>query len=123
MLARFRPYKSQWVLRPFLEAYLVVAEALTHRDPDAPVDRKPFLRDCLALGEQYLLQRRIESAESVSMVLFGTALDLAANRGLLEPGPDVAARREAFRAEIRTVLARIDRVDVLVAGRAAGLFD
>ncbi len=127
-LRRFRPYKSHWVLRPFLEAYLVAADALARHDPDEEIDPKPFLRRCLALGEQYRLQRRIESAESVSMTLFGTALDLAANRGLVVPapevpGPDLEARREAFAAEIRAALHRIDRVDVLVAGRAAGMFE
>jgi len=42
-------------------------------------------------------QHRLRSSESVSALLFQTALQLARNRGLLE-GDDLAARRAAFLA-------------------------
>ena len=86
----FRPFNAHRVLRPFLHAYLVVADALVRENPDAPFDQNAFLGRCLARGKQYLLQRRIQSGESVSKVLFETALRLAGNRGLLERGtPDL----------------------------------
>ena len=77
---------------------------------------------CLALGKQYQLQRRIRSAESVSRVLFETALRLARNRGLLEPGTaDLEARRRAFAEEIQRAVRRAEAIDVLAASRRAGL--
>src|SRR5439155_23737774 len=94
LLRRFRPFSAHRVLRPFLEAYRVVADALGRLDPAAPFDEDALLRACLALGQQYVLQRRIVSAESVSRGLFATALRLARNRDLVDPGAsDLAARR------------------------------
>jgi len=118
----FRPHLADWVLRPFVEAYSVLADALEHRDYRSEVDRKDLLAECMALGRQYLLQRRIQSPESVSTVLFGTGFKLADNRRLLEPGgPGQLERRRAFAAEIREVLRRMDAVAALAAAKRAGL--
>ncbi len=118
----FMPFSAHRVLRPFVEAYRVVGDALERRDPAAPVDEAALLATCLALGQQYRLQRRIRRAESVSKVLFASALRLAANRGLLTPAaPDLLERRRDFAAEIRNVIRRIDAVDALAASRLAGL--
>jgi glycerol-3-phosphate O-acyltransferase len=124
LLPRIRPFSAHRVLRPFLEAYRVVGDALERRDPAEPLDENSFLNDCLALGKQYTLQRHIKSAESVSKVLFGTALKLAANRELTDPdGEDLAARREAFAEELREAIRRVDAVEALVRARHSGLID
>ena len=89
---------------------------------DAPFDEADFITRCLALGKQYQLQRQIRSAESVSRVLFQTALSLARNRGLIDPAQkDLAARRAVFAEEIRGAIRRVDAIDALDAGRRAGL--
>jgi len=120
----FRPFSAHRVLRPFLEAYRVVADALERRDPCSPVEEGEFLSACLARGTQYELQRRILSPESVSQVLFANALGLARNRDLVEPrAPDLAARRRAFAEEIRHAIRRVDVIEALVASRHAGLID
>jgi glycerol-3-phosphate O-acyltransferase len=68
------------------------------------------------------LQRKIRSSESVSKVLFETALKLAGNRNLLDPtAPDLVARRKAFAGEIDNVIRRIDAIATLAAARFAGL--
>jgi glycerol-3-phosphate O-acyltransferase len=122
VLPRIRPFSAHRILRPFLEAYRVVGDALDRRDPTQPVEEGPFLKECLALGRQYELQRHIKRRESVSKVLFGTALRLARNRGLLESdGGELAARRRAFAEEIREAIRRVDAVEALVRARQAGL--
>jgi glycerol-3-phosphate O-acyltransferase len=99
------------VLRSFLEAYQVVADRLCALPPDAKFDEKSFLASCLGLAQQYRLQHRIWSSESVSKELFVTGLDLARNRGLVEAkNGDVdglAARRKAFATEIAEEVRRI----------------
>jgi len=116
-----RPFTAHRVMRPFLESYQVVSEGLALRDPALAFDEARFLDDCLHLGNQLLLQRRIHSAASVSKVLFQTALRLADNRGLLEPGPeDLDARRAAFAHEVRDALRRVQVIDALAASRRAG---
>ena len=83
-----------------------------------------FVSECIGLGKQYHLQRRIHSAASVSKVLMHTALRLAENRGLLEVGaPDLAARRRSFAEEIRATIRRVEAVDALAASRRVGLID
>ena len=122
LLRRTRPYAAHWVLRPIVEAYHVVADALVARDYRVDVDRKAFIPECLALGRQYLAQRRIRSPEGVSTVLYETAIKLADNRGLLEGG-DIGTleARGAWAAEIRALVGRIDAVSALVEAHRTGM--
>ena len=102
------------VLGSFLEAYMVVGDRLAAHPP-GPVEERPFLDECIGVGRQYRLQQRIHSAESISKELFRSALALAGGRGLLaDPGTDpekavdIARRRDAFAAELREVVDRVD---------------
>jgi glycerol-3-phosphate O-acyltransferase len=90
------------VLRPFVEAYGVVAEQLAKHDPSAPLDEKEFVVECIAVGQQQLVRGRIAAAESISGELFGGALRLASNRGL----KDQESRR-AFADEVADVDRRL----------------
>ncbi len=126
LVRRLRPLLAHRVLRPFVEAYHVVADVLTRRPASGAADEAEVLAACSALGRQYALQRRIRSAESVSRVLFQTALALARNRGLLdaEAGDQtIAVRRAELAGELREVIRRIDAIDALAAGRRAGLVE
>lgn len=121
-LARsIRPFSAHRVLRPFFEAYRVVTDTLEHQTADAG-DERAFLQACLALGKQYRLQKRIRSAESISRALFGTALKLARNRGLLQgEAAETAERRRRLAGEIRQAIRYIDAIESLARGRQAGL--
>ncbi len=81
------------VLRPFLDAYHIVADRLAAAE-DESFDEDSFLTECLEVGKQWELQRRIASAESRSMELFKTALRLARHRELVD-GSDDPAHRQA----------------------------
>lgn len=99
------------VLRPFLESYLVVADCLAATSPGHRLHERVFLRECLGLGQQWLLQRRLTSAESVSLELFKTGLALARHRGLEGPGGTGLERaRQAFVDELRETLALLATV-------------
>ena len=124
IVRRFKPFNAHRVLRPFIEAYRVVGDALERQDAATPVDENAFLSTCLALGKQYRLQRRIRREESVSKVLFGTAVRLARNYNLLTPdGDELVDRRRTFARDIRAVIRRIDAIEALAASRVAGLID
>ena len=101
------------VLRSFADAQLVVAERLAARDPRTAVERDAFVAECMAVGRQMLLQRRIDRPEAVGREVFDAALRLAGNRDLVDPGrEDVRARREAWHAEVRAL---VDDLDALRA--------
>jgi glycerol-3-phosphate O-acyltransferase len=116
LLKQARPLTAHGVLRSFVEAYTVVADTLAAHDPSF-VDEKKLLADCGAVGRQYLLQKRIQSEESVSKHLFQTGLQLVKNQKLLEATDNVAQRRRAFAAELRDIMRRIDTVEALAEER------
>ena len=53
-----------------------------------------------------MAQQRLRSSESVSVLLFATALQLARNRRLFDPGLELGKRRAAFLSELRDLLIR-----------------
>ncbi len=122
VVRRFKPFSAHRILRPFVDAWRTVADALLRHDVTKPVEEGPFIDTCLALGKQYVRQKRVHSEESVSKVLFGTALKLAGNRKLLT-GEGLAERRKAFAEELKDVVRRLDAIESLAASRRAGLID
>jgi glycerol-3-phosphate O-acyltransferase len=99
------------VLRPFLDAYHIVADRLATLE-DESFDEEAFLAECLEVGKQWELQRRIASAESRSMELFKTALWLARHRELVHgfEDPGIAERRRQFADEIATAIRRVNAI-------------
>jgi glycerol-3-phosphate O-acyltransferase len=102
-------------VRPFVEAYRLVADVLA--SDDGLADDAEVIRRAFGLGRQYVAQRRLRSSESVSVLLFQTALQLARNRGLFEPGEDLPKRRAAFLTELRGLIRRLDRIEDLAVRR------
>jgi len=96
---------AHWVLQPWLEAYLVVADELVAYQDQ--YEEEAFLESALQRGEQYVLRRKIKPA-SVSTAIFKTALQLAGHRGLLVAGQ--IEKRKALAAEIASVLAHIETI-------------
>jgi glycerol-3-phosphate O-acyltransferase len=106
-LEQGRPLVAPLVLRPFLDAYHLVADRLAAWE-DEELDEPRFLDECLRVGKQWALQGRLASEESVSLELFKPALQLARHRGLIDPGaPDLPKRRADFRDELRETVRRV----------------
>jgi glycerol-3-phosphate O-acyltransferase len=121
LLAEMRPLVSQVIVRPFVEAYRLVADVLASEHvavgKAGMADDAEVKARALGLGHQYVAQGRLRSSESVSVLLFQTALQLARNRGLFDPGEDLGKRRAAFLTELRDLLRRIDRIEDLAVRR------
>ena len=115
LLAHMRPLVSHVIVRPFVEAYRLVADVLAA--DDAPTEDAEVIRQALGLGQQYVAQGRLRSSESVSVLLFQTGLQLARNRGLFEPGEDLAKRRADFLTELRDLLRRLDQIEDIAIRR------
>lgn len=108
------------VLRPFLDAYHIVADRLAELE-DESLDEEAFLTECLQVGKQWELQRRIASAESRSMELFKTALRLARHRELVD-GSDaehIAKRRQEFADEIAAATRRVNVIAEMARRRVS----
>ncbi|HET6392727.1 MAG TPA: glycerol-3-phosphate 1-O-acyltransferase [Blastococcus sp.] len=104
------------VLRSFVDAQLVVAERLAARDPRTPVVEADFLGECGGMGQQMLLQGRLHGPESLSRELFASALQLARNLDLVDPGrEELARRRQEWATQVRDVVRRVVVIDELDA--------
>jgi glycerol-3-phosphate O-acyltransferase len=109
-LGKSRLMVSPLVLRPYLDAYRVVARCLADLE-DAPATEAEVVSAALRIGQQWALQRTLASEESVSGEMFTTALQLAAHRDLLRAeAPELVARRRQFVEEIEDFAAAIRRL-------------
>src|SRR5208282_6708563 len=65
LLSQMRPLVSHVIVRPFVEAYRIVADVLAGDDvptaADGSADRDEVTRRALGLGRQYVAQRRLRS--------------------------------------------------------------
>jgi glycerol-3-phosphate O-acyltransferase len=109
LLRAKRPLIAGAMLRPFFEAYEIVADVLC--DAPAEIDEKDLTTRSLGLGRQYAAQDRVRSNESVSALLFATARQVALDQRLLAAAPDLDERRRAFRDELCAILADMDRIE------------
>ena len=94
LLRARRPLIAGAMLRPFFEAYEIVADVL--RDAPAEIDEKDLTKKALGVGRQYIAQNRVRSNEAVSALLFATARQVVADQNLLAPAADLAERRTGF---------------------------
>lgn len=121
LLEKIRPFHAHRTVRAFADAYQIVADRLSMLGGEPVTDSAELLRDCIAWGKQYTLQRRIRSPESVSKVLLQNGIKLAENRGLFEGEPAVLEKdRRVFVEELRGVIRRIRVIDALARQRMAG---
>jgi glycerol-3-phosphate O-acyltransferase len=110
LLRRAKPLVAHLVLRPYLDAYLIVAERLAAHGAE-PFDEPRFLDECVRVGRQLELQHRIASAESVSMELFKTAVRLARHRGLIDgTAPTIEQHRKQFADEVAIASRRANAI-------------
>ncbi|MCV7354451.1 glycerol-3-phosphate 1-O-acyltransferase [Mycolicibacterium fluoranthenivorans] len=109
LLRAKRPLLGSAMLRPFVEAYEIVADVL--RDAPAEISEKELTKLALGVGAQQVAQGKVRSNESVSALLFATARQVVADQKLLGRAPDLSQRRSAFLAELRDILTDMDTVE------------
>ena len=112
-----RPAISPIVLRPFVEAYYVVAETLVVLGGStATADELKELS--LRMGNQLLALGTIETAEAVSTTLFASGIKTAESRGLLSANLTERATYADTLKEVLDVLNLIDATDDVPADQA-----
>lgn len=116
-LDAMRPALSPIVLKPFFEAYFVVAETLVVLG-DSPVTVDELKGLSLRMGNQLLALGAIKTAEAVSTTLFASGIKAAESRGLLTAGlPKRSGYAHALK-EVLQVLNLIDAADDVPVGQA-----
>lgn len=102
----FQP-KSPIVLRPFFEAYHVIAATLAAAGSD-PLTESELAERSLLMGEQFAAHGDISNREAVSTALFGTGIKLASSRGLLTASEEA---RSEFHSELREILGTLRAIN------------
>ena len=102
------------VLRPFAEAYSVVADVMLAADGAGALTKDEIVAGALKMGKQAFLQRRISSEESIGKLMFSNGYKLAENRGLVRGGTDMKAARMSFVRELNDVTARLHQISEIV---------
>lgn len=120
LLADMTPLVSHAVLRPFAEAYSIVANVLLEQGRNDEADEKTIVAGALKLGRQAFLQRRITSEESIGKLMFQNGYKLAENRALVPgAGQQLHAARQAFARDLDDVTRRLRQIgDIARAQRA-----
>lgn len=107
ILTEIRPVIGHGTLRPFIEAYLLMARSLRMENTVATADKRALIDRALTLGKQRVLQQRIHCEESVSSNYFENAIKIAENLNLLEISADIQERRQQWLDELRQITANI----------------
>lgn len=104
-------YSAHLTLRPFFDAYAVVARQLVDAGDVADLEEDRFLARCLVLGQQWAMQGIVASEESASKEMFRNALQLASHLGLVgAPAGDLRGRRADFERELDAIRKDIVRL-------------
>ena len=118
VLASMTPHVAHAVLRPFSEAYYVVA-GLAEEHGDEPLPEKSALVDeALKIGRQAYMQKRITSLESIGKLMFSNGYDLLDNLGLAQSViRGLGMRRSAFVDELKHVAHGLKTIQEMSADR------
>lgn len=111
LLRAKRPLMADAMLRPFFEAYEIVADVLC--DAPADIGDKELTERAMGVGSQYAAQGVVSSNESVSALLFTTARQLVADQKLIGSSPDLRERRQAFLQELHGIIEDMERIHQL----------
>ena len=113
-LASFKPLVAHASLRPYIEAYRVVADVFARLDASESLDKKASMNASFKYARQAYLQRRIHSKASIGQILFNNGYQLMDSYGLVEGGgPEVAEQRRRISRRFRVLAHRLERIRAL----------
>jgi glycerol-3-phosphate O-acyltransferase len=122
LVCALQPPLGPGTLRPFLDSYLVVAEALLLADAETAGDAKGMIRFCMRLGHERALQHRISSEESAAKAYLENGLLVARARGLFAGDEDAReAARRAHHDELLALSHHLALLATLAANRRLGV--
>ncbi|MCI5048225.1 MAG: 1-acyl-sn-glycerol-3-phosphate acyltransferase [Aquisalinus sp.] len=120
LLETISPLFAHGALKPYIEGYSVMAEALMRLRPGDDSDEKTLVAACLKLGKAAVLRRQITGEEAIAKQIFSHAYLLAEHRGLVgEDARDMTGRRVAFAREMNELQRRLRLIEAINARRRA----
>ncbi|MBT8079536.1 MAG: 1-acyl-sn-glycerol-3-phosphate acyltransferase [Gammaproteobacteria bacterium] len=105
---------AESVLRPYLDAYHIVATMLLEGPADVEADPATFVLACQQRGRQNILTGIDGNPHVAPRALLTNGYELAKNRGLLRNHAEIMTKRQRFAAEIEAVAAKLDQLTRLI---------
>jgi len=114
LLRSMTPLVAHSTLRPYIEAYRVVADVFANLEVNQTLDEKATVAASFKYGRQAYLQRRVSSKASLGQILFKNGFKLLDSYGLVEVGsPDLLERRKLASKNFRVLAHRLEQVRAL----------
>ena len=111
LLKSMSPFAAHACLKPYIEAYRVVADVFARLQENETLDAKELESRALKYGKQAYLQRRISSKASVGKILFNNGYKLLDSYGVVAPeGENLKEKRRAISKELRVLVHRIEQI-------------
>lgn len=113
-LPKMMPLVAHGTLRPYIEAYRIVADVYARLDGNQTLEQKTAVSACFKYGRQAYLQRRISSKASIGDMLFKNGIKLLDSYGLIEPGTEnLVDRRKHLSKNLRILAHRLEHLRAL----------
>jgi glycerol-3-phosphate O-acyltransferase len=113
LLKNFTPIVAHASLKPYIEAYRIVADVFARLPDTETLNEKAMLTASFRYGRQAYLQRRITSKASLGQILFKNGYKLLDSYGLVAPSEGVAEKRKKFSQDLRKLAHRLEQIRVL----------
>ena len=114
MLREMTPLVAHAALRPYIEAYRIVADVFASIDAKQTLDVKSAVSASFKYGRQAYLQRRISSKASIGKILFQNGHKLLDNYGLVAVDSEgLLERRKLASKGFRVLAHRLEHIRAL----------
>lgn len=114
LLRNMTPLVAHCSLKPYIEAYRIVADVFASLGPNETLDQKALITAAFKYGRQAYLQRRISSNASLGKILFENGFKLLDSYGLVDAsGDDIVERRKKISKELRILSHRVEKIRAL----------
>ena len=111
ILRNMQPLIAHCCLKPYVEAYRMVADVFASLPEGQTLDEKAAVAAAFKYGRQAYLQRRISSKASIGDILFKNGFKLLDSYGLVDAGSDkLIERRKKVSKDLRVLCHRIEQI-------------
>ena len=114
LLRSMKPLVAHCCLKPYVEAYRIVADVFARLGEGETLDEKAMLSASFRYGRQAYLQRRISSKASIGQILFSNGRKLLDSYGVVDSGgAEIVERRKQISRDFRVLSHRIEQIRAL----------
>jgi glycerol-3-phosphate O-acyltransferase len=114
LLRNMKPLVAHCCLKPYIEAYRIVADVFAGMKATETLDEKGLVAASFKYGRQAYLQRRISSKASIGEILFKNGYKLLDSYGVVEIGAEeLVEKRKKISKDLRILSHRIEQIRTL----------